>query len=328
MYIAASALRIISSASVAASPSTIEMPMLARVELLLLERERPGERLEDALGGVGRLLGGLDALEQHGELVAAEARGRVAGADARGEALADLEQDLVAGGVAEAVVDRLEVVEVDEDDRQADVVAAGAGDAVAHALGEQRAVREAGDRVVEGLMGELLLERLALGHVAAVEDDAAHVLVVEQVRVLDLELQRLAVAVAQGALEHLGAAGVVVGGAVEQVQQPALLAGREQAGEARADDLVGRVAEDALDRRALVDDARVGVEHRDEVARGADERAEARLARAAVHLLGQRGGLERERDLGRERAQTSLRGGRAGVLAADDEQAASLRADG
>src|SRR4051812_48079636 len=259
MYIAASALRIISSASVAASPSTIEMPMLARVELLLLERERPGERLEDALGGVGRLPGGLDALEQHGELVAAEARRGVAGADAGGEALADLEQDLVAGGVAEAVVDRLEVVEVDEDDGQADVVAAHAADGVADALGEQRAVGEAGDRVVEGLVGELLLERLALGDVTAVEDDAADVLVVEQVRVLDLELQRLAVAVAQGALEDLGGAAVVGRSAVEEVQEAALLAGGQQAGEAGTDDVLGRVAEHALDRRALVDDARVGV---------------------------------------------------------------------
>ncbi len=95
---------------------------------------------------------GLDALEQDGELVAAEARGGVAGADARAQALADLEQDPVAGGVAEAVVDRLEVVEVDEDDGQADVVAAGAGDGVADALDEQRAVGEARDRVVEGLV--------------------------------------------------------------------------------------------------------------------------------------------------------------------------------
>ena len=40
-------------------------------------------------------------------------------------------------------------------------------DGVAHALGEQRAVRQAGDRVVERLVGELLLEGLALADVAA-----------------------------------------------------------------------------------------------------------------------------------------------------------------
>ena len=175
---------------------------------------------------------------------------------------------------------------------------------------------------------ELLLEGLALADVAAVEDDAADVLVVEQVRVLDLEVQRVAVAVAQRAVEDGGAGGAVVGGrVVEEVQEAALLALREQAREARADDLVGRVAEDALDGRALVDDPCVGVEHGDEVARRADERAEARLARAAVDLLGQRGALERERDLGGERAQAVLRGAGAGVLAAHDEQAAGLGAD-
>ena len=47
------------------------------------------------------------------------------------------------------------------------LLAAGARDGVADALGEQRAVGEAGDRVVEGLVGELLLEGLALGDVAA-----------------------------------------------------------------------------------------------------------------------------------------------------------------
>ena len=50
---------------------------------------------------------------------------------------------------------------------------------------------QVGDRVVERLVGELLLERLALADVAAVEDDAADVLVVEQVGVQDLELARL-----------------------------------------------------------------------------------------------------------------------------------------
>ncbi len=57
-------------------------------------------------------------------------------------------------------------------------VAAAAGDAVAHAIDEQGAVGQARDRVVEGLVGELFLEALALADVAAVEHDALHVLVV------------------------------------------------------------------------------------------------------------------------------------------------------
>ena len=49
------------------------------------------------------------------ELVAAEAGDRVAGPEARAEPLADGREELVADGVAEALVDRLEPVEVEQD---------------------------------------------------------------------------------------------------------------------------------------------------------------------------------------------------------------------
>ena len=64
-----------------------------------------------------------DVLDQDGELVSAEARGRVGRAHGLEQASGDLPQHLVARGVAEAVVDRLEVVEVEEDDRDARVLA-------------------------------------------------------------------------------------------------------------------------------------------------------------------------------------------------------------
>ena len=158
------------------------------------------------------------------------------GADARGQALGDLAQDLVAGGVAEAVVDRLEVVEVEEDDRDAVLLAAVARDGVAHALDEQRAVGEVGDRVVEGLVGELLLEGLALADVAAVEHDPADGVVLEQVRVQDLELAQRRRRVWRS--EHssdLGLAPGVRGAVGQQAQQAAVLVGGQQAVEARAD---------------------------------------------------------------------------------------------
>ena len=93
----------------------------------------------------------------------------------------------------------------------------------------------------------------------------------------------------------------------EQVQQAALLAGHQQLVEARAEQLLGRVAEHALARRALVDDGRVGPEHGDEVAGVLHERGEASLAATVVDLLGQRRALQRERELGRERAQRAPR---------------------
>ena len=86
-----------------------------------------------------------------------------------------LDQDVVAGGVAEAVVDRLEVVQVDEEDRQIADLAPVEG--VLDALPEEAPVGQPGQRVVERLEGELLFERLAFLQVAGVQDDAGRVAV-------------------------------------------------------------------------------------------------------------------------------------------------------
>ena len=280
----------------------------AQRDLLVAGDQRHGERLEDPLGGVGRLLAVLDVLEQHRELVAAEARGGVGAADALVETARHLDQHLVAGGVPEAVVDRLEVVEVEEDHGEPAPLAPAAGDRVAHALGEQRAVGEPRHAVVEGLVGELLLEHLALADVAAVEHDAADVLVLEQVGHEDLERALLAVPVHEHALDRLDVLGVVGDAGGDEPGEPAAVAGLDQLLEVAARDLLGRVAEHALDRRALVGDLAAGAEHRDEVARVLDERAEARLAAPPVHLLGERDAVERERHLRGQRPQRGLDG--------------------
>ena len=60
---------------------------------------------------------------------------------------------------------------------------------------EQRPVGELCHRVVERLVGQLLLEGLPLADVAAVEHDAVDVLVVQEVGVLHLEGERRAVPV-------------------------------------------------------------------------------------------------------------------------------------
>src|SRR5437764_9605615 len=70
------------------------------------------------------------------------------------------------------------------------------------------------------------------------------------------------------------------------MKQACLLARREQDLEALADDLLGGVAQHALDRRALIDDRPARVDNGDEVARVLHERAEPRLARSLEHLLG------------------------------------------
>jgi hypothetical protein len=74
-------------------------------------------------------------------------------------------------------------------------------------LVEQRAVGQVGDRVVERLVSQLLLERLALGDVTAIEHDAADVLVGTQVVEQDLEVAGAAVRRGEHAFHRLARRG-------------------------------------------------------------------------------------------------------------------------
>ena len=158
-------------------------------DLLPVELERRVQRLEDPVGDVGRTDALATVLEQDRELVATEAGRRVRRAEARPEPLPDLAQQAVAGRMAQRIVDRLEVVEVHEQDRHRQVVARQALQRVLDAVAEQRAVGEPGDRVVEGLVRELLLEGFALRDVPGVEDDPLHVGIVHQVGAERLDVE-------------------------------------------------------------------------------------------------------------------------------------------
>ena len=96
----------------------------------------------------------LHVRQQHGELVAAQARQSVAMAKHLAQPQRDLTQQLVAVGVPERVVDLLEAVEVDEQDRELVVAARGEGERALDPVLEQHAVRQAGERVVGGLAAE------------------------------------------------------------------------------------------------------------------------------------------------------------------------------
>ena len=123
-----------------------------------------GERVE--LGGI------VDGLAQDGELVAAEARDGVAGADRVAQAARDGRQQLVAGRVAERVVDELEAVEVEEQQADRAQRQPGGGGAVhplqrgVGALEQERAIRQAGQRVAHRERGQAALGPLALDRVA------------------------------------------------------------------------------------------------------------------------------------------------------------------
>ena len=135
-------------------------------------RQRAGHRQRDEHLGrdaFGERAGGvpIDAqiLGHHHELVAAQARDGVGAADAIAQAPRHFDQQQVADVVAARVVERLEVIQVDEEHGP---VAAGAGarrERVLHAILQQTPVGQLGERVVEGEAADFLLGRAAVAHV-------------------------------------------------------------------------------------------------------------------------------------------------------------------
>ena len=97
------------------------------IDLAALDRVGLRQALDQARGDLRHRLLGLDVGEQQQELVAADPGHHVLAARHRLQALADLLEHEVADRVAVGVVDRLEAVEVDEQQRQAAGVGVGLG---------------------------------------------------------------------------------------------------------------------------------------------------------------------------------------------------------
>ena len=100
----------------------------------------------------------------HDELVATQARHRVGEPHHAEQALRDVFQHLVAGLVAQAVVDVLEAVEVQEQHGHLAAVALGTGQRLRQAVRQQLAVRQAGQCVVVRQLCQFGLVRLKLAH--------------------------------------------------------------------------------------------------------------------------------------------------------------------
>jgi len=125
-----------------------------------------GQARADALAHVHRLAHVGDLREEDRELVAAEPRDRVGGAHGHPQTDRDLTKQVVAHGMAERVVHFLEAVEVGEEQGERRPVASRREQRLLDTVLEERAVREAGERVVQRLMRERLLGAHALRDVA------------------------------------------------------------------------------------------------------------------------------------------------------------------
>ncbi len=236
---------------------------------MVTDQHRPGQRLEHGLRGGDGLLLAAAVLQQDDELVPAEPGHQVAERVERGlQPGRDGGQQLVAGVVAEAVVDHLEAVEVDVAESEP-----GARVRVLEELlqpfEERGPVGQPGERVVGGLVAQPLLEPVAVGDVlqhrdlvlggAVVVADQRdrqvgphHLAVLPVVRLVELEV--LALAADQFLVDVPDAVGVL---GVDEVADPAadhvLRAGPEQLLEGLVDgqDVAVGVADADADRGAL-----------------------------------------------------------------------------
>ena len=185
------------------------------VQVVIVDLERPRQRQPKCAGdrpgcGVDRLVGAVvrRAVHQHQELVAALPGNHVIGSDRASQAGRHLHQKLVADLVAEAVVYQLEVVQVDEEHRQAGAGALGVGDADAQMLLEQRSVRQVGEFVVHCLVSQPGLGVLERGDVEGDTVDVLQLIAVVDPAPVALHPAHRSVAVTQPVVDHIGLTGV------------------------------------------------------------------------------------------------------------------------
>jgi hypothetical protein len=121
---------------------------------------------------------GRQAVDEQRELVAGEAADHASAAAMRVRRSAQHLERAVAGGVAEGVVDLLELVHVEVQQHDAACRCARARDRLLQHVLELHAVRDLGQRVVAREVADAALGALAVGDVARDEDRALELRVV------------------------------------------------------------------------------------------------------------------------------------------------------
>ncbi|MDT4845737.1 hypothetical protein FQZ97_797330 [compost metagenome] len=247
-------------------------------QLATVEVEGLVQCAQDPLRQVGGLVCVWAVVPEQAELVAAEPGQGHAALQLLLQAQADQLQQLVALGVAEAFVDVLEVVEVQQQQGTVLLFAAGAFQHLGDALGEQQAIGQVGQRVMVGEEVQLVLgtldradvgeHRHVVGQLAFVVVDGADVLpervelaVLAPVPHLAAPFPAVAQGVPHGLVEGLGVAAGTEDARVFAQHLGFVVAGDAGEGAVDVDDAAGGVG----DQYALLGT----VEHRGGLAQAA-----------------------------------------------------------
>ena len=140
-----------------------------------------------------KIVGRHNIFNQHGKLVAAQSRGRVLRAQRGTQTPGNRHQQYIARGVAQAVVDGLEFVEI-EIEHAATIVrmAHAAGEREVQAVEKQRPVGQSREHIVHGVVLQLGFSLLHIADVAKREDIANLGVVHQQRRDLHAHIHKFA----------------------------------------------------------------------------------------------------------------------------------------
>ena len=228
-----------------------------RVQQRTVARIRLAHRIDDARRDRARAAFGGDAVEQRDKLVAAHSRQRIAGPQDRAHAVRGLDQVVVAGAVAERIVDLLEAVEVEQKQHERPLLARGAE--LRQRGRERGTVRQAGQVVGLGGARELVAQLVARLDITCHRDrlgDAAVQAVGMAQRHLEADVA--AVLVAPVAFEQHRPARA--GSVLQRVDPVVGLARMQQLENSDSLHFVRRIAEVRQNRRRHVLDEPLGVD--------------------------------------------------------------------
>ncbi len=229
-------------------------------QTVALELKRLTHTLDDALRQLARLADLLAVLDQHAEFVAAQTRKGHTVTQHLPQTLAHQLQQLVANGMAQAVVYALEVIQVQQQQGATALVGLRRRQCLLHPVGKQQAVGQASQRVVVGQIGKFLFRMLDGADVTEHRHVMAELtfVVANGANSLPLRVDLAAFAPIPDFTAPLALLGQ--GGENLLVEGQAMVAGLELA-RALADDLILLVAGDAHEGTIDVHDQALAVGH-------------------------------------------------------------------
>jgi len=133
-----------------------------------------GDRCQQVVCAEGRILGTSHFRQQNHEFIATVTAHRVRTAHTPCQSTRDGRQELVAGRMAQSVVDALEAVQVDEQHRQRTAMATCRCDRPVEPVGQQQPVRQASEDIVLRQMGHSERQRARCAHVVKHDHCANH----------------------------------------------------------------------------------------------------------------------------------------------------------